>query len=109
MFFQRVEFDLAETSLARDEIAAAFAPVAERFGMDATVRFSDDRPRIAVLASREPHCLADLLGRWRSGELPAEIVAVISNHAEHAALAEFSRVPFHHLPVDAELSTSTRG
>jgi formyltetrahydrofolate deformylase len=68
--------------------------------MDATVRFSDDRPRIAVLASREPHCLADLLGRWRSGELPAEIVAVISNHPDHAALAEFSRVPFHHLPVD---------
>jgi formyltetrahydrofolate deformylase len=68
--------------------------------MDAKVQFSGDRPRIAVLASRESHCLADLLGRWRSGELPADIVTVISNHADHAGLAEFSRVPFHHLPVD---------
>lgn len=69
--------------------------------MDVRVRFSDERPRVAVLVSREPHCLADLLGRWRGGELPAEIVAVISNHPDHAALAEFSRVPYHHLPVDA--------
>jgi formyltetrahydrofolate deformylase len=67
--------------------------------MHADVHFSDERPRIAVLASREAHCLGDLLGRWRAGELPAEIVAVISNHADHAALATFSGVPFHHLPV----------
>ena len=57
--------------------------------MDARVRFSDDRPRVAVLASKQPHCLADLLGRWRSGELPADIVAVVSNHPDHAALADF--------------------
>ncbi len=70
--------------------------------MDVRVRLSGDRPRVAVLASRQPHCLADLLGRWRAGELPAEIVAVISNHVDHAALAEFSQVPFHHLPVTQE-------
>jgi formyltetrahydrofolate deformylase len=100
IFFQRVEFDITGAGIARDGVADAFAPVAQRFGMAARVRFTDDRPRIAVLASREPHCLADLLGRWRSSELPAEIVAVISNHPDHAALAEFSQVPFHHLPVD---------
>lgn len=55
--------------------------------MDVTVRLSDDRPRVAVLASKQPHCLADLLVRWRAGELPADIVTVISNHADHAALA----------------------
>jgi formyltetrahydrofolate deformylase len=101
VFFQRVEFDLTGASVPRDEVATAFAPVAERFAMDVRVRFSDERPRVAVLASKQPHCLADLLGRWRAGELPAEIVAVVSNHPDHAALAEFHRVPFQHLPVDA--------
>lgn len=102
VFFQRVEFDVADTALGRADIAAAFAPVAQRFEMDVRVRYSDERTRIAVLASREPHCLADLLARWRSGELPADIVAVISNHEEHAALAQFSGVPFHYLPVSPE-------
>jgi formyltetrahydrofolate deformylase len=58
-----------------------------------------DRPRVAILASTQPHCLADLLARWRSGELPAEIVAVLSNHPEHEPLAAFHGVPYHHLPV----------
>jgi formyltetrahydrofolate deformylase len=102
VFFQRVEFDLDESKLARDDVAAAFAPVAQRFGMDARVHFTDERPRIALLASRQPHCLTDLLARWRAGELPARVVAVISNHADHERLAQFSGVPFHHLPVTAE-------
>jgi formyltetrahydrofolate deformylase len=105
VFFQRVEFDLSDSALARDEVAPAFAPVADRFGMDARVHFSDERPRVAVLASRQPHCLADLLARWRADELPADIVTVVSNHPDHAALAEFSRVPFHHLPVDPTTRT----
>lgn len=99
IFFQRVEFRLSTMALDQAGVAAAFEPVAARFGMDVSVRFSDERPRIAVLASRQVHCLADLLGRWRSGELPAEIVAVISNHAEHATIAKFNNVAFHHLPV----------
>ena len=102
VFFQRVEFDLTGATISRDEVAAAFAPVAERFGMDVQVRFADERPRIALLASRQPHCLTDLLARWRAGELAAEVVAVVSNHPDHARLAEFSGVPFHHLPVTAE-------
>jgi formyltetrahydrofolate deformylase len=99
VFFQRVEFDLATATIDRAEVAAAFQPVATRFGMDVTVRFSDERPRIALLASREAHCLGDLLGRWRSGELPAEVAVVISNHADNAAIAAFSGAPFQHLPV----------
>jgi formyltetrahydrofolate deformylase len=97
-----VEFELDDATLGRDKLAAAFRPVADRFGMSATIHFADERPRVAILASKQPHCLGDLLGRWRAGELPAEIVAVISNHADHADLAEFSGVPFHHLPVTAD-------
>jgi formyltetrahydrofolate deformylase len=67
--------------------------------MSVQARMSDDRPRVALLASTQVHCLTDLLSRWRSGELPAEVVAVVSNHPDHAALAAFHGVPYHHLPV----------
>jgi formyltetrahydrofolate deformylase len=102
VFFQRVEFDLDGSTLTRDDVAAEFAPVAGRFGMDVHVHFSDERPRIALLASKQSHCLNDMLARWRSGELPAEVVAVISNHPDHEALARFSGVPYHYLPVTRE-------
>ncbi len=101
IFFQRVEFDLSAATIERGELGAAFAPIAEKFEMDVRLRFSDERPRIAIRASTQAHCLADLLGRWRSGELPAEIVAIISNHPDHAALAGFHGVPYHHVPIDA--------
>src|SRR5438105_7359825 len=97
VFFQRVEFEADELDTAT--LAGAFAPLAERFGMSVQVRRSDERPRVAILASTQPHCVVDLLARWRSGELPAEIVAVISNHPDHTKLAEFHGVPYHYLQV----------
>jgi formyltetrahydrofolate deformylase len=100
VFFQRVEFEAAD--LDTDRLAAAFRPVAERFTMAVQVRRSDERPRVAVLVSHEPHCVTDLLARWRSGELPADLVAVISNHPEHERLAEFHGLAFHYLPVTPE-------
>ena len=60
-----------------------------------------DRPNVVVLVSREGHCLADLLYRWRSGYLPGQLAAVVSNHQDLEALATSYDVPFHHLPVDA--------
>ena len=104
VFFQRVEFDAPAVEV--DSIGPAFAPLARRFAMSVQVCRADDRPRIAVLASTQPHCLADLLARWRSGELPAEIVAVISNHPDHAALAAFHEVAYHHLPVTPQTRES---
>jgi len=99
VFVQRVEFSLDGFAFPRERLAAAFAPVAERFEMDAEIRFSSDRPRLAILASRAPHCLVDLLSRWSAGELPAELTLVVSNHPDHAELANFHGVPFAHLPV----------
>jgi formyltetrahydrofolate deformylase len=61
---------------------------------------SDERKRVAVMVSREDHCLSDLLWRWRSGELGAEIVSVISNHGDHGEQVESLGLPFHHVPVD---------
>ena len=102
VFFQRVEFELAGMSLERTSILAAFAPIAEKFAMHVELKFTDERPRVAILASKQPHCLFDLLGRWRSGELPADIVCVIDNHPDHADLVEHMGVSYLHLPVTPE-------
>jgi len=101
VFFQRVEFALDGFDLAREELEAALAPLVAQFDMECAVRFSDEVPRVAVLVSKEGHCLVDLLARSRSGELPVEIVVVIGNHADHAEVAQWYGVEFVHLPVTA--------
>ncbi len=102
VFFQRVEFELDGFALDREGILPAFAAVADRFDMATTLRFSDERPRTAVLTSTAPHCLTDLLSRHSAGELPAELAVVASNHDAHRGLADAFGVPFRHVPVGAE-------
>ena len=102
MFFQRVEFELDGFGVPRDDIAASFAPIAERFGMTAEVRFTEPPIPTALLASRQPHCLADLLVRWSSGELPCDVRVVVANHSDHADLCNGLGVPYLHLPVTEE-------
>ncbi len=63
------------------------------------LRFDDERPRVALLASKEPHCLFDLLGRWRAGELDIDVPVVISNHPDHAEAAGWFGVEYRHLPI----------
>ena len=99
VFFQRVEFEIDGFDLGRHEILPAFDSVARRFGMTADLRFTDVRPRVAIMASKQPHCLFDLLTRWRAGELPADIATVIDNHPDHAELVGHMGVPYAHLPV----------
>ena len=99
VFFQRVEFTADDLDVGT--LHSAFAPVADRFGMAVQIRRSDERPRVAVLVSQQPHCLTDLLARWHSGELPAELVAVVSNHPDHEALAKYYGLAYHHLSVTA--------
>jgi formyltetrahydrofolate deformylase len=101
IFFQRVEFELTNFSVPPDHLERAFAPIAERFDMEADVRLTLASQRVAVLVSHQSHCLQDLLYRSATGELPAEIPLVISNHPEHAALAEFYGAKYVHLPVTA--------
>ena len=96
-FFMRVVF-------AGDEAAAplreAFAPHAEAFAMDWTLRDAKVKKRVMILASQQDHCLADLLYRWRRSELPMTLSAVVSNHAADTyAHLDLSGVPFHHLAV----------
>ncbi len=99
MFYQRVEFELDGFGLDRNEIAEAFAPTAERLGMHVDLRFSDVPTPTAIMASKQPHCLYDLLTRWRSGELPMDLRVIVSNHPDHADIAAHMGVEYLHLPV----------
>ena len=98
-FFMRLEIEGEGFGLGRDEFAGAFAPLARRHGMDWRVSYTDAPKRMAILVSRYDHCLIDLLWRWDSGELDAEIPLVVSNHPELASRAEIYGIPFYHLPV----------
>jgi formyltetrahydrofolate deformylase len=102
MFFQRVEFRLAGFSLSRKELSEALAQVAAPLNMRWTVRYSDEERRVAVLVSRQPHCLVDLLGRWYAHELPGTPVLVASNHRDHAQMVGDFGIAYHHLPVTNE-------
>ncbi len=98
-FFMRVHVD---PPVASSSLRADFVAVASTFGMSWELHDQTDRPNVVVLVSREGHCLADLLYRWQSGYLPGQLAAVASNHSDLEPLATSYRVPFHHLPVDAE-------
>jgi formyltetrahydrofolate deformylase len=96
LFLQRVEFDVDAT---RADLATAFTPIAERFAMRSDVFDLGARPRVALLASRQGHCLGDLLVRFCLDEIPGEVVLVASNHDVNGELVGRFGVPFHAVPV----------
>ena len=99
-FFMRTEFKLDGLEDQADAFEAAFAAeVAEPFGMDWQMRYASQRKRVCIFVSRYDHCLAELLWRWRRGELYADIPLVISNHAEMEREAARFDVRFEHVPV----------
>jgi formyltetrahydrofolate deformylase len=102
VFLQRVEWELDGFAVAREAIAEAFRPVAERFRMTWRLHFSDETPRIAVFVSKLPHCLYDLLARWRMGEFRAEIPLVVSNHPDHETIARDFGAAYHAVEVTPE-------
>ena len=108
VFFMRVHF--ADES--GNGVAAwhdVFAPLADEFGMRWELHDGDHRPRILVAVSREGHCLNDLLYRWRSGAIVAEIVGVASSVRDHEALVAGYGLPYHLLPgTDADAAERDR-
>ncbi|MGL3210597.1 formyltetrahydrofolate deformylase [Bradyrhizobium sp. BR 1433] len=99
-FFMRVVFDRLDQARSETEIAASVEDLAERLSMTFTLQQSAAKKRVLLLVSKFDHCLADLLYRWRIGELPMEITAIVSNHGrEHLAYTDIGGLPFYHLPV----------
>jgi formyltetrahydrofolate deformylase len=100
VFFMRTEFKLDGLEASGPEIERAFAAeVAEPFGMAWRMHYAARRKQVAILVSRYDHCLAELLWRWRRGELHADIPLVVSNHGDMAVEAARFGVHFEHIPV----------
>ncbi|HET6786522.1 MAG TPA: formyltetrahydrofolate deformylase, partial [Aquabacterium sp.] len=85
-----------------------FSHVREQFKMTAQIRALSRKPRVLIMASKHGHCLNDLLFRWRSGWLPIDIPAIVSNHADYAELAASYGIPFHHLPLPTGSSAEVK-
>jgi formyltetrahydrofolate deformylase len=97
MFFLRMEF-AAEDDACHD-LAERFSMIADRFDMTWRLWNAAHPKRLAILVSKEDHCLQDLLYRWRRGDLNAEVVLVASNHPDHREAVEALGLPYHHVPV----------
>jgi len=101
-FFMRMVFDHVPDA-ERDALELRFAKeIGEPFEMEYEFHDSERTKRVAIMVSREDHCLSDLLWRWRNGDLGGELAAVISNHPDHRAQVESVGLPFHHVPVDQD-------
>jgi formyltetrahydrofolate deformylase len=104
-FFMRMVFDHVPNG-ERDALELRFArEIGEPFEMDFEFHETARPRRVAIMVSREDHCLSDLLWRWRNGDLGGELVSVISNHPDHADQAEAVGLPFHHVSVEPEHKT----
>lgn len=102
LFFMRVEWTLGEPAFDIEKFEEAFARLATSLHIRWRLSSSARRPRLALFCSHYLHCVADLLYRWRSGELACEIPLIVSNHRAVEDLAGFYGIPFEYTPVSAE-------
>ncbi|MGW8391569.1 formyltetrahydrofolate deformylase [Pseudoduganella sp. HUAS MS19] len=98
-FFMRVHFAREDAAFGDAVLRADFAKVAETMGMEWALHDAHAKPRVMLMVSRIGHCLNDLLFRYKSGLLPVEIPAIVSNHMDFYQLAASYNIPFHHLPL----------
>ena len=106
LFFMRVEWALADGGTSSqgfdlESFKEEFSLLARELGMRWKLTSGDRRPRMALFCSQYLHCMADLLHRWRSGELHCEIPVIVSNHRAVENLAAFYGIPFEYVPVTA--------
>src|SRR3954471_7553131 len=101
-FFTRMAIDTHTLKTDLLDLRAAFTPIAEELEAIWSIRPAESRQRVVLMVSKLSHCLADLLWRWRTGELVFDIACVIGNHDDLRALVEREGIPFHYLPVTPE-------
>jgi formyltetrahydrofolate deformylase len=101
LFFMRVHFSLEDASINDDLLRADFSALAAAMALEWELRDAHTKPRVMLMVSKIGHCLNDLLFRYKSGLLPVEIPAIVSNHMDFYQLAASYNIPFHHLPLAA--------
>jgi formyltetrahydrofolate deformylase len=99
LFFMRVHFAAPPHLASSATLETLFAHVRGQYGMQARFHAVAERPRLLLMVSQHGHCLNDLLFRWKSGQLPVDIPAVVSNHLQYADLVRGYGIEFHHLPL----------
>ena len=101
-FFMRHCIKASSLPFGLEEFKQKFAPIAAEFEMDWQINDSAKAKKIILMASKESHCLSDLLHRVHSKELFCDIPCVISNHDDLRSMVEWHGIPFFHVPVDKE-------
>jgi len=101
-FYMRNVISADSLAVSLEQFRQEFAPLAEDFNMQWHVRDNNALQRVVVMASHASHCLADILHRWKSGELACQIPCVISNHDNLRSMVEWHGIPFHYVPVPKE-------
>ena len=102
LFLSRIEWQLQGFGIPRDVLPEAALALGQRLGGEAQLHFSDELPRVAIFASKQSHCLQDLLWRVQSGELPMQVPLVIANHPDLEPLCASFQVPFVCVPVSRD-------
>ncbi len=108
LFFMRVHFASEDTALSDAVLRADFAALGGELKMDWQLHDAGAKPRLLLMVSKIGHCLNDLLFRYKSGLLPVEIPAIVSNHTDFYQLAASYNIPFHHLPLAAGASEEAK-
>jgi formyltetrahydrofolate deformylase len=101
LFFMRIHFALEEPNVLDATLRAGFDALCAELGASGQLHDAARKPRVLIMVSKIGHCLNDLLFRYRSGLLPVEIPAIVSNHMDFYQLAASYNIPFHHLPLEA--------
>lgn len=102
LFLTRIEWQMDDFHLDRELVGPAFNAIAKPLQADWQLHFSDTKPRLSIWVSRQDHCLYDLLWRYKSGELNAEIPLIISNHPHLKPIADQFGIDYHCLPITAD-------
>ena len=101
VFFMRIEWELNDFAIPADKIGEFFdVLIARRYNMTWQLHFSHEVPRMAIFVSKLPHCLFDILSRWKSQEIEVEIPLIISNHQDMEPVARQFGVEFAYFPIN---------
>jgi formyltetrahydrofolate deformylase len=101
LFFMRVHFAAEDPAVSDTVLREDFTALTASMNMNAQLHDAHKKPRVMIMVSKIGHCLNDLLFRYRSGLLPVDIPAIVSNHTDFYQLAASYNIPFHHLPLKA--------
>lgn len=108
LFFMRVYFAAEDASISDEVLRADFSAMAETMQMTWQLHDAQKKPRVMLMVSKIGHCLNDLLFRYKSGLLPVDIPAIVSNHTDFYQLAASYNIPFHHLPLASGASEEAK-